>query len=184
MKRVLSTPSSDEPALKRYKNMVRAESEVTVIEAVFSKKMLDKLFYLKRTIDLHPRLCICGPSFSYVTLRGRFFHPTDDDYSILLHTTTESNKCAVFDNANPRIEDDGDVEKVALVQQGLRQFQTFWELLLALRKNAGRNETEWIQVDEDTRKKRCSGSQSIPYRFFCQHPLGEKQLLCVIVSYL
>lgn len=66
----------------------------------------------------------------------------------------------------------------------ISSFPIYIVLVSGLLRKAGRNELTWVQVDSVTMKKQLSGSETTFFRFFQEHPLAEKHLLIVIVSFL
>jgi hypothetical protein len=56
--------------------------------------------------------------------------------------------------------------------------------LMGICPQMGRNESWWIDVDADTRKRVRTPPESYVYRAFVQHELAEKQCMRIVFSFL
>lgn len=156
-----------------------------VMNVYFESHTLDKLKYFQRNLGVVPE--IIWFKDSKVILNARFVQPihseTSSTDSVTLLTSNMCSYSSLFKNGNTWA---GSLKKATqLLSDATRVLDTLKLLMQGLRKNAGRNEIGWVQVDETTMKyQRISGPQSILFTTFCDHPLSESRLLLTIVSFL
>jgi hypothetical protein len=140
--------------------------------------VIDKLFYLQRMTGQAP-FVIQSKEESCV-------------YSLALPGIKEFFKTMTLDGPSTRTSrllqnEIGDYTREAggeTVLDLLNSYVFLSEMIRGLLRGAGRNELAWVQVDPTTMKKQLSGSETTFFRFFQEHPLAEKELLFVIVSFL
>lgn len=105
------------------------------------------------------------------------------------------NKDSVFDTLNARVMIQTECDSLGLIgdfhnfeQTCIRNMLTAQSLcvtfLMGIRPKMGRDDSWWVDVDEDTRKRVRSPPESSVHRAFVKHELAEKQCIQLIFAFL
>ena len=161
--------------------------ECITMNVYLDRDIIDKLRYYQRTLSVVPE--IIWHKDSKVQLQARFVQPVFDDHSQCMTdsvTLDTSKMCSYLSLFKGEDAWAGSLKKAAqLLNNATAVLDTLKLLMQGLRKNAGRNEIGWVQIDATTMKyQRISGPQSVLFTFLCDHPLSESRLLLTIVSFL
>ena len=139
--------------------------EITNLTVVVPTDILDRIVFVRRQYGYHPeiRWTPNGWFFTYL------FTPKENE-------TCESVFRKFFDgysnSDSHRLKNFQGLEALKLLMSGLMP-------------KRGRNDKDWVQVDDTTKKlQQVSGPESFIHLYFRKHELAEPQLLHMIVSFL
>lgn len=150
-------------------------SRFTPVTVLMSNKLYDTLHFMRNKCIEGSRVRAVVPCIRAVKLGQR--GPSHLKHSVFDFDLHLENDTMVKDVVDTWVEDD----PLSLIIDHLPLCIAF---LLGMLPKMGRNESTWVEVDEDTRKRVRSPPDSHVHRAFVQHTLGERQLVREIFSFL
>lgn len=118
-----------------------------------------------------------------IIVRTNCLDGIDREASIFQESVTEP--LIIQENKRFRVaSEDENPDLLANIKRVISMQPVCMTFLMGLAPKMGRNESWWVEVDEDTRKRVRSPPESSVHRAFAKHELAEKQCIRLIFAFL